>query len=348
MSQVALTNEERNKALQSFGYTERESAFLCLAALHGGYFLRRQYDHFVGRQDGGSTAQLIERVLAKRHAQAFSYRHNTHVYHLCTRPFYAALGQVDNRNRRPRQASTIKNKLMGLDFVLAHWDHEYLATEQEKLDYFTGTLHLPISTLPSKLFLGGAVSATTARYFVDKYPIFLVAPATAGAEAVISFCFVDEGLVTVSRFETYLAQYAPLFRSLRRFHLIFVAASRRLFEPAQSRFERMLIQGQSSLMNSAADPKIRRLLEYFAIRRLYETKQLAGFDRAKLIRLRNDRETFSGAENEALYERWKTAGDRAVLEDFAPDRIGATQACATFSTYLLEHDYDIFGSLTAF
>jgi len=40
MSQIPLTNEARHEALQRFGYTEREARFLCLAALHGGYFLR--------------------------------------------------------------------------------------------------------------------------------------------------------------------------------------------------------------------------------------------------------------------------------------------------------------------
>ena len=49
-----MTNAERIQALQRLGYTEREAAFLCLAALHGGYFLRRQYAQFLGREDGGT------------------------------------------------------------------------------------------------------------------------------------------------------------------------------------------------------------------------------------------------------------------------------------------------------
>ncbi len=38
-----MSSAERIAALKGLGYTEREAAFLCLAALHGGYFLRRQY-----------------------------------------------------------------------------------------------------------------------------------------------------------------------------------------------------------------------------------------------------------------------------------------------------------------
>jgi hypothetical protein len=37
-----MTDAERIKALQALGYNKREAAFLCLAAPHSGYFLRRQ------------------------------------------------------------------------------------------------------------------------------------------------------------------------------------------------------------------------------------------------------------------------------------------------------------------
>src|ERR1039457_3697106 len=115
MSQIRLTNQERIQALQRLGYAARESAFLCPAALHGGYFLRRQYSQFLSQSPGGSAAALIEKVLDNGHAKGTTYATNTHIYHLSARPFYAALGQEDNRNRRLRQPATIKNKLMGLD-----------------------------------------------------------------------------------------------------------------------------------------------------------------------------------------------------------------------------------------
>src|SRR5438093_7087639 len=102
MSQVSMTNEERIRAIRQLGYTEREAAFLCIAALHGGYFLRRQYCDFLGKENGGTAAALVQKTLARGHAKASAYANNTNVYHLCTRPFYAVLGQVDNRNRRER------------------------------------------------------------------------------------------------------------------------------------------------------------------------------------------------------------------------------------------------------
>ena len=49
MSQVALTELDRVRAIQAFGYTERESQFLVTAALNGGYFVRRQFCLFLGK-----------------------------------------------------------------------------------------------------------------------------------------------------------------------------------------------------------------------------------------------------------------------------------------------------------
>src|SRR4051794_3363080 len=103
MSQLPLTDPERIAALQRFGYSTREAEFLILAGLHGGYFLRRQYGAFLGKPLGGTAAAFIDKAIATGHITVGTYANNTQVYHLGARPFYAALGQEDNRNRRRRQ-----------------------------------------------------------------------------------------------------------------------------------------------------------------------------------------------------------------------------------------------------
>jgi len=45
---------ERVQSIQRFGYTERESQFLELAALHSGYLVRRQFNMFIGRARVGA------------------------------------------------------------------------------------------------------------------------------------------------------------------------------------------------------------------------------------------------------------------------------------------------------
>lgn len=337
-----MTAGERIQALRRFGYSELEAAFLCLAALHGGYFLRRQYALFLGGKDGGNVTQLVQKGLANGHFRSSTWRQNTQLYHLCARPFYEALGQGENRNRRAREILTIKNKLMGFDFVLAHRRVQYLATEQEKVDYFTRTLKLDLSALPAKLYRSRQSSAATARYFVDKYPIFLSPADEEAAPALVSFCFVDEGMVSLSRFESYLAQCRSLFGSLRGFHLVYIAAGDVHFGPAQRAFENF-IRSDSAASRGPFECPAGQLLEYFEARRLYENGQLASFDRAKLVQLRQARKEFSNEEHEALYARWKASGPASAVEVAGSETARRPLILGAFSTFLLEHDYELFG-----
>jgi hypothetical protein len=339
MSQVPLSNSERILALQRFGYTECEAAFLCLAALHSGYFLRRQFRQFTGTKNGGTISQVIDKVLANSHAKASTWKQNTQLYHLCTRPFYEALGQGENRHRRIRALLAIKNKIMCLDFVLGHRGYPDLATEQEKLDYFTGTLKIDASCLPAKLYRSTSGAVTTTRYFVEKYPIFLDLSAPQRAQPVVSFSFIDEGAASISGFETFLDHYARLFAALPEFRVIYVADREKHSKSAEELFTRMLAHSQGS----APDPLISRKLEFFDMRKLYEAKDLASFDRAKLIRFREDSREFSGAENDALYRLWKARGEAAVLVKFGPAASPRAAMRGRFSTCVLDHDYGFFG-----
>ena len=192
MSSSSMTNPERIEALKRLGYTDREAAFLCLAALQGGYFLRRHYCNFIGKEIVGTVAALIEKLLAQQQDAAITAFNNTKIYHLGSRPFYAAIGETDNRNRREHSAALIKSRLLSLDFVLAHRDYRYLATEREKLDYFSGTLEIALSALPYKRYISLKTPSTTTRYFVDKYPIFITGIVPARAEpragSLLLFC----------------------------------------------------------------------------------------------------------------------------------------------------------------
>src|SRR6266852_5913368 len=144
-----MTLQDRIAALERFGYDRDEAHFLVITALHSGYFVRRQFLSFIKGTKGWKDVALLNKLKANAHGDVSVLRHNRMVYHLGAKPLYDALGEKDNRNRRERQPSTIKNKLMGLDFVLNHLQHEYLATEREKLDYFVGSLKIAPEILPT-------------------------------------------------------------------------------------------------------------------------------------------------------------------------------------------------------
>jgi hypothetical protein len=237
---------------------------------------------------------------------------------------------------------------MGLDFVLAHPEHEYLATEQDKFEYFVGTLQLEKSALPTKRY--AASGQVTERYFVEKYPIFLSQSHQPASPPVVSFCFVDEGAAGIDGFRTFLQQYARLLRHLREFHVVYVAASDRLFQAAAGTFARVFDQPPAAKELSSSDALATRMLEHFKARRLYETQQWTSFDRAGLIRFRDERQEFSGEKYEPLYEQWKrgeVAGSAAMKTVLNSERASSPHFHGTFSTYRLEQTYDFFGKLAA-
>ncbi len=338
-----MTTPERIKALQNFGYDLDEARFLCTAALHSGYFLRRQFLAFIDGTKGWKDVALLNRLKAHRHCRVTFFRHSRMVYHLSAKPLYGAIGERDNRNRREHQPSTIKNKIMGLDYVLEHPKYLYLATEREKMDYFVHTRNIAPEDLPTRLYSSPHGHDPKAKHFVESYPIFLPAPAE-GAGPRTHFCYVDEGLQTTDRFATYLNQYGRLFAALGDFHVIYTAERPSLFASAERIFQRFVISVFGS--SDPVDPEQQRLLAYFQRRRLYENRDFSDFDTATLIRFREEKKHFAGEPHEALYTRWK-AGDSTSLDN-APQSGTALHGTSLrqFSTYLLEHDYDLFGTLT--
>src|SRR5262245_23126981 len=148
------TTDDPLVMLRRLGYLEREAAFLHLVAVHSGYFIRRQYADFLGQKRGRPDADLVEKVLRRGHARPLAYAYRPVLYHLCTRRFYRAIRQPENRHRRERSPSAIRAKLMALDYVLAHPGRRFLGSEKEKVTFFTEELGIDRAKLPSSAYAG--------------------------------------------------------------------------------------------------------------------------------------------------------------------------------------------------
>ena len=337
-----MTTTERIQALMGLGYTEREAEFLCIASLHGGFFLRRQYSQFTGTASGGADTVLIDKLLARGHGGALLGCQKAVVYHISTRPFYNAIGQENNRNRRMRSTVAIKNRLMGLDYVLdTHGD--FLATEEEKVAFFNGTEGIELAELPQKVFRSPTGEQTTSRYFPDKYPIYLQ---QGPGGPVVCFSYIDEGSTTLSRFDAYLTQYRGVFMRLPSFILGYVAASRNLLWEAERRFNRFISGAPAGDLANPANLDLVRLMAYFRDRQDYEAGPGPSFDRARLIRFRDDRLEFTGAFFDSLFNEWKLGGEAAVQATLTAKKSLAKPLSGGFEVRLLKHNYDLFGAIT--
>src|SRR5207244_9843171 len=94
---------------------------------------------------------------------------STHLYHIHGKALYRAIGEANNRNRRPIALPRAVERIMLLDAVIARPDVTWLATERDKVTHFTRETRLRPHELPHLRF--GNEGSTTIRYFPDKLPI---------------------------------------------------------------------------------------------------------------------------------------------------------------------------------
>lgn len=201
-------DRDRCQALEMLGYTARQAQFLVRVALHGGYFLRRQYVTFTGTPHGQATVRFLARCVAREHVRVLPYGREGHVFHLSARPLYAAIGEEDNRNRRPAEWDAVIRKLMTLDFVLAHPTARFLATEAEKVELLRER-SIPSAVWPHRSYPPRRTTGrVTTRYFVDKMPWY-----QQGDDARVWIAYVD-GERTLQGFQSFLDQYRALLASL--------------------------------------------------------------------------------------------------------------------------------------
>lgn len=216
-------------ALQSLGYTEREASFLYLVGVHSGYFLRRQFNYFTDRQKGYVAHHFIEKARVAGHIEVIDYGQGRFVYHLISKPIYRLLGNAESQHRRRKGDAAIRTRLMLVDYVLENDGDRYLETLQAKIHFFTKVRSIPMS------YLAGA--SGTLSEFLEAYPVALE-DTEHPATSLVRFAFLDEGLLSTSKFERYLDELTPLLHAVRCFEVIYVATSEHNFAEAEAIFLR--------------------------------------------------------------------------------------------------------------
>ena len=333
-----MTAEHQVRAIQDFGYSQAEARFLRLVALHSGYFVRRQFLRSADCDHGKRAQDFIDKLTARKHACREIYREDRHLYRLHYRPIYAAIGQEDNRNRREHQPATIRVRLMGLDFVLEHPEHRFLATEQEKLRYFFEERKIEADLLPARAFCVKGVFLT--RHFVDGFPLFLSNADSSG----ITFCYIDDGQFSNAAFRSYLRQYHRLFRVLGPITLSFVTQHEHRFEAADKALRRFC----ERLSDPARPPvDVNRLLAHFPHRSLWERRETRSLNKVQIDQLAENLRAFDGPRYTRLYELWLQEGDDGVRAELAAENEMQLSVNVNFTLSILEHDYDVFGTLQA-
>jgi hypothetical protein len=299
------------EALQKRGYTDREAGFVVLAALQSGYFLRRQFNDYLGRECGAVAQAFIERCLCLGDATETTHVGGRKFYQFTSSSVFSRIGDPNNRNRREHKHETVRRRLMALDYCIGHREAEYVLTEKEKVEFFVER-GLPLSDLPSEVFGGSA-----RRYFVDRQPV----------RRDLQLVFIDEGFSTLSSWSIFLSKHRPIIQRLGDAVTVFATPDEERFRAAEKTFHQVIT-------GTADDGSLDmpRLREYFESRLRFEERDFSSFTQARLDRLREDRRVFSTPEVESLFSEWKRVGGKALN--------GLKGRSSRLKLALLKHRYD--------
>jgi hypothetical protein len=320
------------EAIERYGYTPTEARFLYLVATHSGYFTQQQFFHFAGVRRGGMGTRLTAKALQHGHIRTARLARHTLIYNLFARPFYESIDKDNLRNRRRLSDELIQTRLLILDFVLDHPDHDYLETEQEKVRYFHQNLDLPLDLLPHRTYKGAKSQSETQRYFVDRFPIFLGRPEPGSDRCSPWFVYCDSARNSLLGFVSYLENYEPLLCRLPEFEMVFATPNAGKFHRAGAFFTRQC----------TAHPRIdtQHLCRYFTVRQLWDQNKHSLLTRADRDLLRDGDKRFQGQLLEQTYRDWTSKGlsqtEVNTLVNPSPER----QRMA-FKTHLLPECYDI-------
>ncbi|MGC1782090.1 MAG: hypothetical protein WA708_06195 [Acidobacteriaceae bacterium] len=210
-------------ALTFWGHSEREAAYLYLVAVHSGYFLRRQFCEFVGRERGSIATHFLRKATVHGLIRAMDLDGRHFVYHLHGKVLYRMLDDPDSQNRRVKSGGEILRRLMVLDYVLRHLaTEEFLETEETKRRYFAQA-RVGSDAIASASGFGGSVSVSMLRN---------------GESQTIRFAFIDEGQRSLSKFERFLTAHKGLLCALFHAEVVYVARRPQHFDDAKRLFTR--------------------------------------------------------------------------------------------------------------
>ena len=281
-------------SLKALGYTEIEARFLYIVATHSGYFVARQFLAFTGAHWGQRATGFWSKLHAKKHARTDCFPKSGTFYHLFARRLYHQIDRDDIRNRRDHEIDFIQRRIGMLDFVLAHLDHEFLETEQEKVAFFCNKLEVPKQILPSRIYHRQRGSQPAVRHFVDKFPMFFQG---TDSSPIVTFTYLQGVESSLREFVRHLEAYLPLFWHLAEFRFRYLARFESDFQRAQERFNSIVALPLGS--DPAGD-----LIRYFKICQAWDLGRYSCLTEADVVYRSQARARFAGQRFENLYRGW--------------------------------------------
>lgn len=310
--------EDRLRAVSAFGFTDRQAGFLVTVMQHSGVCLGRHYCAFSGLTHGQKVHDFFTRLLETRMASAHGLGHNrARLYRVHHKALYQAIGEADNRFRKPVALPRAIERLMVLDAVIADRSLTWLGTERDKVAYFTA--RVARKDLPALTFRSD--DEETVRFFPDKLPIGVTADGMTHV-----FLYLITRPVPVD-FRQFLERHAELLRGLPTWTI-------RLLIPchladATPNFEAAFREHLAWPLNPTA---------FEELRWLFETRRVGG--RGNDERFSRALSAFKSPRFQTLYRLWVEQGDAVLDATLSPVLADAVRRrTGRLESHVLPHRY---------
>ena len=321
-----MTAEERVMRLRPLGLTDRQAAFLVTVMLHSGWCFQRHYAAFAGIPHGRKIIDFFESLVTRRFATPWPCgRYGARAFHVHYKPLYRAIGEENNRHRKPVALARALERMILLDAVVADHQRTWLATETEKVTHFTQTQGITHDDLPSLTFRGQG--AETVRFFPDKVPIGLPADGCR-----YEFLYVLTQDVPID-FRAFLERHAELLRWARVWTIRVVVPPK--MRDAVPLYEAAFHEHLASPLRLSV---VEELQWYFRARQSVPADADQRFGEAAYA--------FGAPRFQALYRAWLERGD-IVLKRAASTTLSEATACGNgrLECHVSPHRYDYLSRL---
>ena len=296
-----MSHDERVHALTLLGFSKRQASFLALVMLHAGVCLARQYCTYARIVRGQKSHDFFTTLVAQGLATANDTAHcGTFLYHIHGKRLYRAIGEPDDRHRRPVTLARAIERLMVLDGVLAEPETAWLATPHEKAEHFTTVTSLPLETLPAR---GAGDQGRPRRAFPDALPI-----GCTRDDRPYVFLYLVTGENPID-FRGFLHRHQALLPRLPRWEVRLLVPDR-----LATSVHRFVAAAVEELTSPLAPSEPADLRWYFEQQRLVNTGRPPD-DPARFAAYRR---AFAVQRYRALYRTWQETGDMALYDATSP------------------------------
>ena len=313
---VRVAIRERAAPLQAFGYRPVDAEFLTVAALLGGYFVRRQYLAYAGCRRGWADTRLMRMTESNGHAVAVVERS---LFRLTGASLYRPIRCEEGLARRAAGWAVVKKRLLALDYFLETTpDGDWLLSESDKASHFS-SMGIPSARLPA----GRRRKGRAVRTFTDGFPAV-----ASKSTPTVSFSFAHTG-ATASSLRRHLTLHEPLAASLAG---LGIACEWVMLADSPGQFPRLRHAWRLWRDRAARDW---RELAFFALQSKVERRNWGGLSRECVERYARLAAACSGSGTELRYQEWlgKGSPQRREGEDFA--------SRSRYREVLVDHDYSI-------